>query len=185
MLQKSKEKKWSTITNKNVEVKKEAIYSSMNFVMHCLLQSTFTRWRWSNVMMMRSDKNEKDESFYSTVRYNLTWLKKKSLTFSLLKTKNETSLDASVEMIIHCLRSMMHQQLKMTWSWVHHAIMLSYKAVFTFASIFNKNTTCVSHCCTQMMNAATASDHQIIMIYHALIIIKTHKNKYVYQESWV
>jgi len=61
--------------------------------------------------------------------------------------------------------------------------MLSYEAVLAFASMLNESTTYVSHHCAQTMNAATASDHLIIMIYHALAIIKTCRNKYVYQES--
>ncbi len=183
-MQKNEEKKQSMITSENVEVKKKAIYSSVNLVTHCLLQSILTRWRWSNVIMIRSDENERSENFYSTVKYNLTWLKEKLLTFSLLKMKNETSLDVNLEIIIHCLCSMMHRQLKMTWNWVHHAIMLSYEAVLAFASTLDENMTCVSHCCAQIMNAAIASDHLIIMIYHALAIIKTCRDKYAYQESW-
>ncbi len=35
------------------------------------------------------------------------------------------------------------------------------------------------------MNAATASDHQIITIYHISAIIETRRNKYAYQESWI
>ena len=131
-------------------------------------------------MTTRSDKNEKDENFYSTVKYNLTWLKEKSLTLSLSKTKSKMSLDANVETIIHCLCSIMHQQLKMTQDWVHHVIMLSYEAVLAFASTLNESTTYVSHHCAQTMNAATASDHLIIIIYHASAIIKTCRNKYVY-----
>ncbi len=61
--------------------------------------------------------------------------------------------------------------------------MLSYEAVFTFASTLNEDTTCVNHCCAQTMNTTTASDHLIIMIYHALTFIETHRNKYVYQKS--
>ena len=171
------------ITSENIKVKKKAIYSSVNLVMHCLLQSTLTRWRWSNMMMIKSDKKKRNESLYSTVRYNFTWLKEKSFTFSLLKMKSEMSLDASIETMIHCLRSMMHQQLKMTWNWVHHAIMLSYKAMLAFASMFDESTTCVSHCCAQTMNAATASDHLITTIYYASAIIETCRNKYVYQKS--
>ncbi len=173
------------ITSENIEVKKKAIYLSVNLVTHCLLQSILTRWRWSNVMITRSDKDERDESLYSTVKYNLTWLREKLLTLSLSKTKNETSLDASVEMINHRLRSTMHRQLKMTWDWVHHIIVLSYEAVLAFASTLNENTTHVNRCCAQMMNAATASDHLIIMIYHVSAIIETRRDKYVYQESWV
>jgi len=61
--------------------------------------------------------------------------------------------------------------------------MLSHEAVFTFVSTLNKDTTCVIHRCAQTMNAATASDHLIIMIYHALAFIETRRNKYVYQKS--
>jgi len=85
-------------------VKKKAIHSLMNLVMHCLLQMILTRWRWSNAMMTRSD--EKNENFYSTVRYNLTWLKKKLLTFSLSKTKNKKSSSVDVETMIHRLHDM-------------------------------------------------------------------------------
>jgi hypothetical protein len=85
-------------------VKKKAIYSLMNLVMHCLLQMILTRWRWSNAMMTRSD--EKNENLYSTVRYNLTWLKKKLLTFSLSKTKNKKSSSIDVETMIHRLHDM-------------------------------------------------------------------------------
>ena len=173
------------IANENVEVKRKAIYSSVNLVTHCLLQSTLTRRRQSNMMITRSDKNEKDENFYSIVRYNFTWLKEKSLILSLSKMKSETSLDASIETMIHCSRSIMHRQLKMMRDWVHHAIMLSHEAMLTFASTLDESTTCVSHCCAQMMNAATASDHLITTIYHASAIIKTRRNRYAYQESWV
>ncbi len=171
------------IASENIEVKKKAIYSSANLIMHCLLQLTFTRRRRSDVMTTRSDKNKKDESLYSTVRYNLTWLREKSLTLSLSKTKSETSLNANVEIMIHRLRSTMHWQLKMMWSWVHHAIVLSHEAVLAFASMLNENTTHVNRRCAQMMNAATASDHLITTIYHASAIIETCKDKYVYQES--
>ena len=85
-------------------MKKKAIYSLMNLVMHCLLQMILTRWRWSNAMMTRSD--EKNENFYSTVRYNLTWLKKKLFTFSLSKTKNKKSSSVDVETMIHDLHDM-------------------------------------------------------------------------------
>ncbi len=112
-------------------------------------------------------------------------MREKLLTLSLSKMKSKMSLDASVEMMSHRLRSMMHQQLKMTQDWIHHVIMLSYEAVLAFASMLDENTTCVSHCCTQTMNAATTSDHLIIMIYHASAIIKTCRNKYAYQESWI
>jgi len=61
--------------------------------------------------------------------------------------------------------------------------MLSHEAVLAFASTFNESMTHVSRRCAQMTNAATASDHLIIMIYHASAIIKTCKNKYAYQES--
>ncbi len=171
------------IISENIKVKKKAIYSSVNLVMHCLLQSILTRQRRSNMMMMRSDENERNENLYSTIRYNLTWLKEKLLTLLLSKTKNETSLDASIETMSHHQRSMTHRQLKMTQDWVYHIIMLSYEAVLAFASMFNENSTHVSHCCTQTMNAATASDHLIIIIYHALALIKTRKDKYVYQKS--
>ncbi len=53
-------------------MKKKVIYLSANLVMHYLLQSILTRQRWSDMMMTRSDENEKDESLYSTVKYNLT-----------------------------------------------------------------------------------------------------------------
>jgi len=59
---------------------------------------------------------------------------------------------------------------------------LFFEAVLAFASTLDENTTRVSHHCAQMMNAATASDHLIITIYHALAIIETRRNKYVYQE---
>ena len=85
-------------------MKKKAIYSLMNLVMHCLLQMILTRWRWSNAMMTRSD--EKNENFYLTVRYNLTWLKKKLFTFSLSKTKNKKSSSVDVETMIHRLHDM-------------------------------------------------------------------------------
>ncbi len=171
------------IADKNVEVKKKVIYSSANLIMHCLLQSILTRWRWSNMMTTRSDKNERSENFYSTVRYNFTWLKEKLFTLSLSKMKSETSLDASIETMSHRQRSTMHRQLKMTWNWVHHAIMLSHEAVFAFASTFDESTTCVSRCCAQTMNVATASDHLIITIYHTSALIETRKDRYVYQES--
>jgi len=61
--------------------------------------------------------------------------------------------------------------------------MLSHEAVLAFASTLDESTTHVSHCCAQMMNAATVSDHLIITIYHALAIIETRRNKYAYQES--
>ncbi len=171
--------------SENIEVKRKAIYSSMNLIMHCLLQLKLTRWRRSDVMMMKSDKNEKSESLYLTVKYNLIWLRKKLFTFSLLKMKSEMSLDANVETISHHQRSMMHQQLKMMQDWIHHAIMLFHEAVFTFASTLDENTTYVSCRCAQTMNAATASDHLIIMIYHVSALIKTCKDKYVYQELWI
>ncbi len=173
------------IADKNVEVKREAIYSSVNLVTHCLLQLILTRRRWSDMMITRSDKNERNESLYSTVKYNLTWLREKLLTVSLSKTKSETSLDASIEMMNHYQRSMMHWQLKMTQDWVHHVIMLSHEAVLAFASTLDESTTHVSHHWAQTMNAATASDHLIIMIYHASALIETRKDKYVYQELWV
>ncbi len=185
MLWKNEEKKRSMIASKNIEVKGKAIYSSVNLVTYCLLQSILIRRRWSNMMTTRSDKDERDKSLYSTVKYNLTWLKEKLLTLSLSKMKSEMSFDASVEMMNHYLCSMMHRQLKMTQDWVHHAIMLSYEAVFAFASTLNENTTCVSCRCAKTMNAVTASNHQIIMIYYASAIIKTCRNKYAYQESWI
>ena len=135
------------IANKNVEVKEETIYSSVNLITHCLLQSILTRWRRSDATMTRSDKDEESENLYSIVKYNLTWLKEKLLTLSLLKTKSKTSLDASVEVMNHCSRSTMHQQLKMMWSWVHNAIVLFFEAVFAFASTLNENITHVSYCC--------------------------------------
>ncbi len=168
------------IASKNVEVKKKAIYSSANLITHYLLQLIFTRWRWSDVMTTRSDKNEKDENLYSTVRYNLTWLREKLLILSLSKMKSETNLDASVETRSYHSCSMMHQQLKMTQNWVHHAIMLSYEAVFAFASTLDESTTYVSHRCAQMINTATAVNHLIIMIYHISAIIKTCRDKYAY-----
>ncbi len=182
---KNEEKKQSIIASKNIEVKKEVIYLSANLVMHCLLQLILMRRRRSDVMTTRSDKNEKDENLYSTVKYNLTWLRKKLLTLSLSKMKSKTSLDASIEMMSYRLHSMMHQQLKMTWSWVHHAIMLSYEAVFAFASTLDESTTYVNHRCAQTINAATASNHLIIIIYYMSAIIKTRRDKYIYQESWV
>ncbi len=172
------------IASENIEVKKKVIYSSANLITHCLLQSRFTRWKQSDVMMTRSDENERSKNLYSTVKYNLTWLREKLLTLSLSKTKSETSLDASVETMNHHQRSIMHWQLKMTQDWVHHAIMLSHEAVLAFASMLDESTTCVNHRCAQTMNAATASDHLIIMIYHASTFIETRKDKYVYQESW-
>ncbi len=60
------------IASENIEVKKKAIYSSVNLIMHCLLQLILMRQRRSNMIMTRSDKNEKDENLYLTVRYNLT-----------------------------------------------------------------------------------------------------------------
>ncbi len=181
-MQKNEEKKQSMIASKNIKVKRKAIYLSANLVMHCLLQSTLTRWRWSNVITTRSDKNEKSENLYSTVKYNFIWLKEKLLTLSLLKTKSETSLNASVEAMIHRLRSMTHQQLKITQDWVHYAIMLSYEVMLAFASMLDESTTHVSHHCAQIMNAATASNCLIVMIYHMSAIIETRRNKYVYQE---
>ncbi len=169
--------------NENIKVKKKVIYLSVNLVMHCLLQLILMRWRWSDMTTIRSDENERDESFYLTVKYNFTWLKEKLLTFSLSKMKSEMSLDASVETVNHHSRSMMHQQLKMMQDWIHHAIMLFHEAVFAFASMFDESTTYVSRRCVQIMNAATASDHLIIMIYHMSAIIKTRRNKYIYQES--
>ncbi len=171
------------IANENVKVKRKAIYSLVNLIMHCLLQSTLTRWRRSNMMMTRSDKNEKNKNLYSTVKYNFTWLKEKLLILSLLKMKSEMSLDANVEIMIHHLHSMMHRQLKMTRNWIHHAIVLSYKAMLAFASTLDESTTYVSRHCAQTMNAATASDHLITMIYHVSAIIETRKNRYAYQES--
>ncbi len=168
------------IASENIEVKKKAIYSSVNLIMHCLLQLTLTRRRWSNVMTTRSDENERSENLYSTVKYNLIWLKEKSLTLLLLKMKSEISLDASIETMIHRLRSMMHRQLKMTQDWVHHAIMLFHEAVFAFASMLDESTTHVSHRCAQTMNAAITSDHQITMIYHVSVIIETRRDKYAY-----
>ncbi len=155
----------------------------MNLITHCLLQSILTKQRWSNMMITRSDKDKRSEHFYSTIKYNLTWLKKKLLTFSLSKMKSKTSFNASVETMNYHLCSMMHRQLKMMWDWVYHAIMLSYEAVFTFASTLDESTTCVNYHCAQMMNAVTASDHLIITIYHASTIIETCRNKYTYQES--
>ncbi len=134
-------------------------------------------------MMTRSDENEKDENLYLIVRYNFTYWKEKLLTLSLLKTKSETSLDANIKTMNYCQRSTMHQQLKMTWSWVHHVIMLFYEAVLAFASMLNESKTYVSHRCVQTMNAALASDYLIIIIYHMLAFIETRRNKYVYQES--
>ncbi len=171
------------ITSENIKVKKKAIYSSANLITHCLLQLILTRRRWSDVTTIKSDKNERNESLYSTVRYNLTWLREKLFTLSLLKMKSETSLDASIEMMSHRQRSTMHRQLKMTQDWVHHVIMLSYEAVFAFASTLNESTTCVSHRCAQTINAAITSDHLIIMIYHVSALIETCKDKYVYQKS--
>ncbi len=133
--------------------------------------------------MMRSDENERSESLYSTVRYNLTCWEEKLFTLSLLKMKSKMSLDASVEVINHHQRSMTHWQLKMTWDWAHHAIMLSYEAVLAFASTLDESTTCVSYRCAQTMNAAIASDHLIIMIYHASAFIEARRDKYVYQKS--
>ncbi len=69
--------------------------------------------------------------------------------------------------------------------WIHHAIMLSYEAMLAFASTLDENTTHVNRCCIQTMNTMIASDHLIIMIYHMSAIIKTCKDKYVYQESWI
>ena len=168
------------IADKNVKVKEKIIYSLMNLIMHCLLQSIFIKWRWSDMMMMKSDKNEKNESLYSTVKYNLTWLKEKLFTFSLLKIKSEMNLDVNIEMMNHHLRSIMHWQLKMMQDWVYDIIMLFFEAVFAFASTLNESTTCVNHHYTQMMNAMTTSNHLIIMIYYASTIIETCKNKYVY-----
>ncbi len=173
------------IIDKNIEVKAETIYSSANLVTHCLLQSILTRWRWSNVMMIRSDKDEKSKSLYSTVKYNLTWLREKLLTLSLSKMKSKTSLNAIVEMMNHHLCSMMHQQLKMMQDWVYDAIMLFFEAVFAFASTLNENTTYVNRRCAQIMNAVIASDHLIITIYHVSAIIKSCRDKYAYQELWI
>ncbi len=142
-LQKNEEKKWSMIISKNIKVKRRVIYSSVNLIMHCLLQSILTRWRWSNMIIMRSDENEKDKNLYSTVKYNLIWLKEKLLTLSLLKMKSEISFNASIEMMIHHSCSMIHRQLKMMQDWVHHAIMLFYEAVLAFASTLDENTACV------------------------------------------
>ncbi len=60
------------IADENIEVKEKIIYSSINLIMHCLLQMIFMKWSWSDVTMTRSDENEKDESFYLIVKYNLT-----------------------------------------------------------------------------------------------------------------
>ena len=133
--------------------------------------------------MMRSDENERSESLYSTVRYNLTCWEEKLFTLSLLKMKSKMGLDASVEVINHHQRSMTHRQLKMTWDWAHYAIMLSYEAVLAFASTLDESTTCVSYRCAQTMNAAIASDHLIIMIYYASAFIEARRDKYVYQKS--
>ncbi len=138
------------------------------------------RRRWSDAMMTRSDKNEKNKSLYSTIKYNLIWLREKLLTFSLSKMKSKMSLDASIEVMNHCLRSMMHWQLKMMQDWVHNVIVLFCEVILAFASTLNESTTCVSHHCAQTMNAATASNHLIIMIYHMSAIIKTCRDKYVY-----
>ena len=157
----------------------------MNLVTYCLLQSILTRWRRSDVTTTRSDENEKSENLYSTVRYNLTWLREKLLTLLLSKMKSETSLDASVEAMSHHQRSTTHRQLKMTRSWVHHVIMLSHEAVLAFASTLDESTTRVNRRCAQTINAATASDYLIIMIYHVSALIETRRDKYVYQESWI
>jgi hypothetical protein len=61
--------------------------------------------------------------------------------------------------------------------------MLSHEAVLAFASTLDESTTRVSHRCAQTMNAATASDYLIIMIYHVSALIETRRDKYVYQES--
>jgi len=161
-------------------VKRRTIYSSVNLIMHCLLQLILTRWRWNDVMMMKSDENERSKNFYSTVKYNFTWLRKKLLILSLLKMKSKMNLDVSIEMMNHHSRSMMHWQLKMTWSWVHHAIVLLFKTVFAFASMLDENMTCVNHHCVQIMNTAIASNHLIIIIYHTSTIIETCKDKYAY-----
>ncbi len=82
MLWKSKEKKQLMIASKNVEVREKAIYSSMNFIMHCLLQLILTRWRWSNIMMMRSDKNERNKistQLLNTISHD--WEKSYSLSY--------------------------------------------------------------------------------------------------------
>jgi len=138
-------------------VKKEAIYLSVNLVTHYLLQIILTRWRWSDVMMMKSDK--KDENFYLTIKYNLTWLKEKLFTLSLLKMKSEKSLSVNIETMIHYLHDMMHQNLKMTWNWVHHVIMLLFKAMLAVASMLDENTACVNYHCAQRW---MQQQHQII-----------------------
>jgi len=61
--------------------------------------------------------------------------------------------------------------------------MLFLEAVLAFASTLDESMTCVNHHCAQTMNAATTLNYLIIMIYHALAIIKTCRNKYAYQES--
>ena len=109
---KNEEKKQSMIASKNVEVKKKVIYSSANLIMHCLLQLILTRWRWSDVMMIKSDENERNENLYSTVKYNLTCWERKLLALSLSKMKNEIISNVSDEMLSHHSRSMIHHQLK-------------------------------------------------------------------------
>ncbi len=115
-LWKNEEKKQLMIASENVEVKKRAIYSSVNLITHCLLQLILTRQRWSDVMITKSDEDEKSKSFYSTVKYNLTCWEKKLLTFSLSKIKSKMILNVSNEMLNHYLCSAMHHQLKKTWN---------------------------------------------------------------------
>jgi hypothetical protein len=58
--------------------------------------------------------------------------------------------------------------------------MFFFEAMLAFANMLDESTTYVSHHCAQMINAVTASDFLIIMIYYASAFIKTRKDKYVH-----
>jgi len=55
--------------------------------------------------------------------------------------------------------------------------MLLFEAVLAFVSTLDESTTHVNHHCAQMMNAATASDYLISMIYHASALFETCRDK--------
>ena len=104
-------------------------------------------------------------------RLESSW-KCEQLDFESSRIQNVNSkLDLMISLDI------MHWNLKMMWSWVHHAIVLFFEAVLAFASTLDENTTCVSHHCAQTMNAVTASDRLISIIYHASALFETCRNK--------
>ena len=86
------------IVNENIKVKKEAIYSSANLVMHYLLQSIFTRqrWRWSNATMIKSDENERKITYSLIVKdeeQNESWCKRWNDESSLAQYDASTAED--------------------------------------------------------------------------------------------